>query len=68
MIKDVIMRETVLKGRSEATRYRGLGYACKLYWNHLAKAACLAMQEMPGAPNLLTVQSRIVRFYDERMR
>ncbi len=43
-------------------------YACKLYWNHLAKAACLAMEETPGAPNLLAVQSRIVRLYDERTR
>ena len=43
-------------------------YACKLYWNHLAKAACLAIEERSGVPNLLTVQSRIVRLYDERTR
>lgn len=43
-------------------------YACKLCWNHLAKAACLAMKETPSAPNLLAIQSRIVRFYDELTR
>jgi hypothetical protein len=43
-------------------------YACKLYWNQLAKAACLAMKETPGAPNLLAIQSRIGRLYDERTR
>ena len=43
-------------------------YACKLYWNHFAKAACLAMDEIPGAPNLLAVQSIISRHYDERTR
>jgi len=43
-------------------------YACKLYWNHLAKAACLAMDETPGAPSLLAVISRIARHYDERTR
>jgi len=41
-------------------------YACKLYWNHLAKAACLAMEENPGAPNLLARQNRIIRLYDEQ--
>jgi hypothetical protein len=35
-------------------------YACELYWNHLAEAACLAMEENPGAPNLLALQNRIV--------
>ena len=41
-------------------------YACKLYWNHLAEAACLAMEENPGVLNLLAVQSRVVRLYNER--
>lgn len=41
-------------------------YACKLYWNHLAEAACLAMEENPRAPSLLARQNRIVRLYDER--
>jgi hypothetical protein len=43
-------------------------YACRLYWNHLAKAACLAMEETPAAPNLLAIRSRIVQLYDELTR
>jgi hypothetical protein len=43
-------------------------YACSLYWDCLARAACLAIEETPGAPNLLAIQSRIVRLYDERTR
>ncbi len=43
-------------------------YACKLYWNHFAEAACVAMEEAPGAPNILAVGGRIARLYDERTR
>jgi hypothetical protein len=43
-------------------------FGCKLYWNHLAAAACHAMKETPDAPSLLAVQMRIGRLYDERTR
>ena len=43
-------------------------YACKLYWNHLAEAACLAMAETPGPPDLFCLSRRIARLYDERTR
>ena len=43
-------------------------YACSLYWDCLAKAACLATEGTPDAPNLLAIQSRITRLYDERTR
>jgi hypothetical protein len=43
-------------------------YACNLYWNLLTEAACFAMEETPAAPNLLAIQNRIVRLYEERTR
>lgn len=41
---------------------------CELCWNHLAAAACGAMDEHPFAPNLLALASEIAWRYDERTR
>ncbi|GEM_PF-3660932 len=49
-------------------RLRQRIYACKLYWNHFAEAACLAMAETPGALDLFCLSRRVARLYDERTR
>jgi hypothetical protein len=49
-------------------RLRQRIYACKLYWNHLAEAACLATAEIGRAPNLVCLAGRIARLYEERTR
>jgi len=42
--------------------------ACKLCWNHLAAAACRAMEETVAASDLFCLSKRIARLYDERTR
>lgn len=43
-------------------------YACKLYWNHLAEAACLAVAETGRTLSLAFLAARIARLYEERTR
>ncbi len=49
-------------------RLRQSTHTCRLCWNHLAEAACLAMAEIGRAPNLVCLASRIARLYEERTR
>jgi hypothetical protein len=39
-------------------------HSCKVFWNHFAKAACLAVERSPGTPNLLALQDCIRHLYN----